>query len=564
MKNVLASPWLPLALLLLALSTTFLLGHDRGHFYRPGAHDWNSSRGLAIAENLSFKHNLLLFDFQTVDAEGAPFYMPYGRYPLGGFALIKLAILPFGQDLSAKIYAGRILMLLLFAAMAILAYHALSRLTSNRWIGLTATLLAFSSHYSLYYSDKISAGVTIGVVGVMLTFHGMVFFVLEGHFRPLLIKTGAALLLGWHVFALLLLFIVFGLAHEIIRTWAIASTRSLLGTLKCLIRSRYMRLGVFALLFGTVGVSFNLANEYLALDKRPLRQIPSLKSLLERTGVDDKYDDVYDDQLAWMPFLREQFRRISVMSLPSSLPGYVVNVLGKRQSAPIEELQGVVIGIFAVSACLVGLAFSPHKSLLAPLALFNFCWALPLRRSVFLHSHEALFYIGIPLVLFSLVLLYLRKLAKDDRLIACFAAAALGVFVLSNFRISLVGHDAQAAQFQETMIDDFEVIREITSGKVVFVPLSTADEMVRFAGARFAVEYYLAGSVLLYNEHPGHADFVLSRERKEGPTLLTPDNRLMFLYDGPFTFTMASSPDTTSLPSRSAPPAGRTSSRHSQ
>ena len=533
MKNVLASPSLPLALLLLALSTMFLLGNDRGHFYRPGAHNWNSSRGLAIAENLSFKHNLRLFDFRTFDEEGTPAYMLYGRYPLGGYALIKLATLPFGEDLSAKIYAGRVLMLLLFAGMGVLAYHALSRLTANRWIGLTATLLAFSSHYFLYYGDKISNGVTIGLFGVMLTFHGMVLFVLEGRFRQLLIKTCAALLLGWHVFALLLPFIVLGLVHEAIKARAVASTRSLLDQLKCLIRSRYVLLGGVALLFGMTVLVFNIANEYFAQeeDGRLLMKLPSVRAFKQRTAVEDTYDIHYEDWLAWMPFLKKQFHRIGIMSLPSSLPGYVVNVLGKSPSEPMEELQGVAIGVFAVGACLVGLAFGPHKILLATLALFNFCWAVPLRRSVYAHSHEALFYIGIPLVLFSLVLLYMRKLAQDDRLIACFAAVALGIFVLSSFRMSLVGHDAQAAQFHETIIADFEGIREITHGKIVFVPVSTSDEITRFAGARSALDYYLSGSSILYNEHRPYADFLLKREREEGPALLTPENRLIFLYD---------------------------------
>lgn len=532
MKNVLASPRLPLALLLVALSTMFLFGNDRGHFYRPGAHDWNSSRGLAIAENLSFKHNLLLFDFQTVDADGSPYYVPYARYPLGSYALIKLATLPFGADLSAKIYAGRILMLLLFAAMIVLAYHALSRITSNRWIALTATLLAFSSHYFLYYSDKISNGVTMGLFGIMLTFHGMVFFALEGRFRPLLIKTCAALLLGWHVFALLLCFIVLGLANEIIRARSVASTRSLFGSLNGLIRSRYLLLGLVALLFGLAVLSFNLANEYFMLDDgRAPTEVPTLRSLERRIGVDDEHDPYYDDYLAWGPFLQDQFHRIGVMSLPAALPGYVINVMGNNPNAALEKLQGTAIGILATGACLVGLAFSRYKTLLATLALSGFCWALPLRYSVYAHSHEGLFYIGIPLVLFSLVLLYLRKLAKDDRLIACFAAAAVGVFVLSSFRTSLIGHDAQAAQFHEAMIADFEAIREITPGKIVFVPVSTSDEMQRFAGARAAVDYYLSGSFILYNEHRGYADFFLSREREEGPALLTPANQLMFLYD---------------------------------
>ena len=43
---------LPLVLLLLALGSLFLLGGDRGYFYRGGINDWNSSQTLAFAENL--------------------------------------------------------------------------------------------------------------------------------------------------------------------------------------------------------------------------------------------------------------------------------------------------------------------------------------------------------------------------------------------------------------------------------------------------------------------------------------------------------------------------------
>ena len=47
--------------------------------------------------------------------------------------------------------------------------------------------------------------------GVMLTFHGMVVFAQDGRFRQLLVKTCAALLLGWQVLALLLPIVILGL-----------------------------------------------------------------------------------------------------------------------------------------------------------------------------------------------------------------------------------------------------------------------------------------------------------------------------------------------------------------
>ncbi len=225
LRAVRNSQYLPLMLLLLALSTVFLFGNDRGHFYRNGLHDWNSSQSMAFAENFSLEHKFLIFHHQTLNADGSLAYEPYSRFPIGGYALIKLSILPFGDNLEAKIFAARLLMLLLFSAGAVLAYCAISKLTSQPWIALSATLLAFSSYYCLYYSDKISNEVTIDLFAVLLAFHGMVIFEQEGRFRQLLVKTCIALLLGWHVYALLLPFILLGLSGQIIKAcWQFLNT----------------------------------------------------------------------------------------------------------------------------------------------------------------------------------------------------------------------------------------------------------------------------------------------------------------------------------------------------
>ena len=204
--------WLPPAILLLALSSAFLFGSgERSYFYRDGIHNWHSAKHLAIAENLSVERYFLMFYNQTLDADGKPAYEPYNRFPIGGYALIKLATLPFGESLSAKIYAARTLMLLCFASAAALAYLSLRRLASSRWIALTAALLAFSSAYCLYYSDIIQTEAMIDLFAIMLVFHGMAVFEQEGRFRQLLAKSCIALLLGWHAYALLLPFVVFGL-----------------------------------------------------------------------------------------------------------------------------------------------------------------------------------------------------------------------------------------------------------------------------------------------------------------------------------------------------------------
>ena len=208
----------PLLLLLLVFAALYLYGDGWGGFYRyDGGHDRYSAENMALADNLSPSHNFLMFFRQYPEPDGTPAYALYNRLPVGGFALIKLVILPFGGDLSAKLYAARMLMLLMFAGAAVLAYASLRRITSSRSTALAATLLAFSSYYVLYYSDMVANDLTMDLFAVLLVFHGITVYEQEGHFGQLLLKTGLALLIGWHVYALLLPFIVIGLGREIIR-----------------------------------------------------------------------------------------------------------------------------------------------------------------------------------------------------------------------------------------------------------------------------------------------------------------------------------------------------------
>ena len=507
---------LPLILLLTALSTVFLFGNDRGHFYRSGLHNAMSSNHLAVAANISYKHNFLGFFRQTLEANGTRSYVPYNRFPIGGYALIKLAISPFDSNLSAQIYAARILMLLFFAAIGVLAYLSLCRLTSNRWIALTATLLSLSSYYCLYYNDLVATEACPDLFGVLLVFHGMVIFVQKGYFRQLLVKTCLALLLGWHVSALLLPFIVLGLANEFIKDARSARLSYPIVLCLSLLRSRYLVLGVSALFFGMAVLSFNFANEYFALKGGSwLIHLPSFQSFLSRTGQNEHFTAQYAESLAWLPFLKSQFYRIGVASLP-------------HFSIVPEELPGIIFGIFIFSACLIGLMFVRHKILLATLALFGLCWSLPMRHTTAFHNFEGLFYIGIPLVFYSIVFYYIHRLSRN-RLIAYLSVTSLLIFVLGNFLMSRVGDGAEAAEFHKAMMADFDAIRKMTKGETILIMFNH-----ELSGAWQSAAYYLAGSIVLFNNQKhqlGFADFVITRGREEKTGLLTPENRLVFLYD---------------------------------
>ena len=545
LESALRSAWLPLALLLLAMSTVFIFGGDRGYFYREGRHNWISSEHLMIAMNLSPEHGFQRFMRRFMDDDGVPRYRPYNRFPFGGYAAMKLATLPVSDNPSARLTAARILMLLFFTAIAVLAYLSLSRLTSNRWIALTATLLAFSSYYLLYYNDMTANEGMPDLFGVMLTFHGMVVFVQEGRFRQLLVKTCIALLLGWHVLALLLPFVIFGLASDLLRARSATATSTppppppVLCQVKraasALFRSRYLPLGMVALGFGLSILAFNFTMEYAALDgETPLTELPSFQSMLNRTGVDPRFTDDHVSYRDWRPFLEGQFRRIFRMFVPYALYG---GSSPTQSPTWLSDFQSVVWGVVLSMTCLIGSIFVRPRILFATLASFGFFWALPMRHttSVVSHHFETIYYIGLPLVFFTIVLLLVSRLTNRNGAIAAAAVAAALLFGVSSFQMSRLGHSAETAQAARAAEQDMLAIREVTAGELVTV-LRIGDNREDFAAweghAGLAMNYYLNTNPIRYAYLPAvEGGFVLMRARIDIDALLTPQNRQFFLYD---------------------------------
>ena len=537
--------WLPTALLLLALASVFIFGAEhRGYFYRGGAHDQISAKNMGIVENLFSEHHFLMFRGQTLDADGKPTYRPYNRFPIGSYALIKLAGLPFGDDLSAKIYAARMLMLLFFAAAAVMAYLTLRRIAASRWIALTATLLAFSSACCLYYSDLISSEAMVDLFALMLVFHAIVIFEKEGRFLQLPIKACIALLLGWHVYSLLLPFIAFGLMREFIkarssRPIAYGALSQLGHMALYLARSRYLTLGVVALLFGVSMLTINFTNEYFALNREvPFTETPSFNSMLNRTGVDSYISEDLLNNLSWRPFLERQFYRIGIMSLPYAFsPSYVLERMTTYNFVDHSDFPQrlfVILGIAVSAASPIGLLFvRRHKILLSTLALSGFCWALPMRYTTAFpnHNFEAIFYIGVTLTLFSIVLLWLRR-HRGERLIAALSVAALLVFVVSGLRVAQPINAAETFETHKALLSDLKSIRDATEGeeKAIWAKVMPSE-------AFYLAESYLTQRVVIYARDeaaPSAArpsDLIIADMRIDGLTSLTPRNQALFLYE---------------------------------
>ena len=519
--------WLPTAALpLFMFAALTALGGDRGYFYRDaGVHDSNTRKTLAIAENLSPEHNFRLATRIWRDEDGGFEYAFYNRFPVSAYALVKLATLPFGNDLANKLLAAHVLMLMTFCGAALFSYLAIVRIAGSRWVAFAATALAFSGFYAVYYADGVFNEGVMDMFGAALVFHGMVAFVQDGRFRQLAVKTCAALLLGWHVYALLLPFIVLGFGGE-----AVALIRSAVSSgekakamrlaVASLIRSRYAALAAVAILFGSALLAFNFANEYADFTRETeFARLSLVDALTRRFGLTDYYGEL--GGLEWDNFIRRQLYRAGVASAPYALARAVGWDIPARE--PFDpSLAPAVLGVVATVAALAATAFAPRCRIpLVAAALFGFCWAIPMRYNTFManHAFESLPYVFLTLTLFALALAGARRLQVGrlrervgGRVAFAVCAAAAGVFALSVFHAGRLDLDASQADLDKSLMADFSAIGAMTRGKrVIAFPrhFYTTLDYVR-------KNHYMAGSYWSVSEEvcdPRAADFIVSRYR---------------------------------------------------
>ena len=520
----LAREQLPFLSLLTALAAMVFSWIADGGF--DTLHHGLDGQSLAVASNLSHEHRFLMFFRQYTGAGGELLYEPYNRFPIGTYLLNKAVIVPFGDSASAQIFAARLLAAAFFSGAAVFAYLGLRRLTNQPWIALAATLLAFSSYHALFWGDMISSEVS-GVFGMMLTFHGMTVFAQGGRFRQLLIKAFAAILIDWMVMALLLPFTAFGLASALFHAIREISSPRLADKARAafaaFVSSRYLWLGAASLLFCALVMGFNIANEYIALrGEVPLLDLPSVRSMLRRTAIDSTRS-----LPPLLPLLELQFERIGGMSLPYlALPALGHDVYGGS-----ARDFGFWIGVAVSAVGLIGAAFTRRKILAASLLLAGWIWALAVSRSSAFPAHEfeALYHIGIPLVVFAIALTAMSRWVEWSAMGAATAAVALIVLGISMLQF------ARFADFEDPsrMVanSDLKAIRKITQGAGVCV-----GPMQNHWGVFHVLNYYLAGSVINAPSicpfgSAASDPFIIEPVYAESDALLTPGNQAAFLYD---------------------------------
>ena len=549
-----AAPAAPLLALTGCLAAVFAFALAEGRFARPVA-DRAGAATLAQVANLSAEHRFVGFTHREIEPDGvsdldgdldAVFVLGEDR-PLGGGLALRVATSHFGDDQAAQAFAARASFAALWCFSAVLAYLSFVRLFGRRWVAVAATLLAFSGFAGGAW-DAVSLDGSAALFALLLLFHGMVVFVGEGRLRQLVLKGGAALLLTYSAYALILPFVVLGVffpdglpkAIPNGRRRAAGDSPEASGRERGF-RNPYLVFGAFALVFGAALFGLNRANER-ALRATGARLIDEA-AVPAATAATGATTGAADDLRPERPGFLGRLGRVGEEIVP-----YAVSAGGEAGRGGTAL---TLLGVLAALGAVAGAAFSSRCPLLVPLALSGLLLFVAAPSATGAAAAAA-----IPLVLFALGLSALDRFRErraagersgagsgsgpaagsrsgsgpesgsgSGRFVPLAVGLSAAVFLASGFRAASVAGDPAGAAFAERLDADFREIRSHLGRRTrpwVFVP----EDLREALGGAEGTARRLVGSALAGPAARGRAEFVLAR-RKAGtrpPTSPTPES----------------------------------------
>jgi hypothetical protein len=470
-----------------------------------------SAHGMGLASSLSPKTGFVMYQMALRNADGDIEYTPYNPWPPIPFSLIRGAMAIGGSSLSRQVTSARTLMHLFMFAALIVAFLILRIIFKNEIASATATVLAFSSYYAMAYNDLVYNDVP-ALFGCLLVVHGIVLFWKSGGYRQLVAKSLIAVSLGWQVFAVLGAFAVVSLCRRWSRAGLVEAARG-----------RTTRLLVIVAAYGVVIIAVNLVNE-TRLTGTPIRELRTLhSSFLHRLGMEDR--ERRADVTAWGPFNQLQLYRLGRAVAPyapvKTDGDEDVRRTHSLESAEMESFLLLrIIGVVAAVACLVLLLLSTSRRCLAVLALAGPLWVYPLRYFTGPHEYQSLYYIGIPLVLFSTLIARI-PLSKTIPQVAVVVIAGV-VFAMSHF--SMNQWKAENSVEPNAITADFQnIVEETKPGSTVLVSRRYRMQQSKLY---WELPFYLRGRYLTLVD--SQADYVIHMTRSSR-NVLTPDNMFVFV-----------------------------------
>jgi hypothetical protein len=494
-------------LLFVALGLLLLIVNNNFSFQQ-GHHGFLSSHGITLANNLSFKEHFLMFDFISINENNTTVYSAYNRFPLTSFLATKIAMLFAMGNLKFEILFARYLMLGFFMGSMIFAYLSLKIVFQNKAVALTTVLLSFSSFYMLYYSDMIFNDIPT-LFGMFLTLHGIVVYQTDHtRYKQLIIKSLIGILLGWQVYTLLLLYIIYLFISFFVK-----------GTQKNhLIKSYIINpflLGLATLILGVFILGFQLWNES-KMTKKPLSEISTISSMKKRTGADSEFTKRYKHILTPTNVISVQFDRVKNMLTPHSF----------TSKTKLEQWTYV---IFLLILFMLILLFMRKElplgfSGLTVFALSGLLWGFGMKGFTMFHDFQSIYYIGIPLLTYGTILYAIAKKLHSD-IVLILLAFTLFIFAYSTITINNVKNNR--ATHTNVFTADMQTIQEILQPRE---KVCLDGELKSLCGGRHACAFYLHRHYLYRLKTINRCNYVVSQNKHYNQNLKTTNNQRLFLF----------------------------------
>ncbi len=417
----------------------------------------------------------------------------FDRYPLFFSAISRAILSPFENDLRHWIYLSRLYMDLLFLASLFYAYLITGHFLEDHLKRWSVVLLSFSGLYFLKYKAMLhyDQPAILGMLGLM---NGIFLMEKTGNRKPFFRWAFIAPLMGRGYASLFLLVLYFGFK-------LVLNFRSIE---RCF---EYLKLALFSLipsgLICTLFLGYNILTE-ARIRNIPVSEVSIVKSAISRLGVEKFENPVQENNVQWSTFLFEQGKRL------------------ERHISP--HLLGKSTGYILLFLIVLWIVYSQRKKCFSDLKnpqilfmiLSGFFWILPMKRLAATHDYTTMYYFGLTIGIYILIL----KPISKPRIVF---ALSLLLFALS---LNKVMRDQRKDLAKKNALgDEFHEIRQRLGGKD-FLIYPEQGHANLLPGRPYILGFYFFDQKLTYDK--GSSDFILSNKKLDLRPVF--EGKSLFLY----------------------------------
>jgi hypothetical protein len=494
------------AAILLVVVLTFalqtrLVGWEQGYDdLQPKHHGWVSSQGLAIISSATLENKFVGNAIEYIDEQGNMVYDYFDRYPVF-FSAIFNRVLALSPKPYIKIYLAKQVMNGIFLGTLILAFLIVDKLIKNKPVALTVALLAFSNPFLLFYKDMVHFDQP-ALFGFLLLIYAIALYKLDGLKFPVIISTFIAVGLGrgYASYAVLGLWVVLE-AFMVLKSKDLGFGQKI----KNIIKHPSFILSVLGIVWGAGLLSYNIFVEAQTRNI-PFMETGIVNSAGQRLALNEEFNEQYDYVINWGDFIQSEVNRIIQWSFP-------INKVN------LEFIGNAVLLVvmFFVMIKIVRRQSEEKRMIYLILMLSGFVWLIPLRNLAAFHDYTTMYFIGIPLVFFLSVFIFLNPSKEASHYLAI-TGVIVYLFAISSVK---VWHESRAGDSSKYTYDFTRIVERI-DGVGNNVHLTDEVPFGPYAPRFYLSEQHLAPLEL--------ADYVITKDEAYPLENLTPENSELFLY----------------------------------